>query len=324
MGTELEWSLRDVGDRIDRLIARVAHRLGEVAGLSVDGYSAALSGMSALPPNGQAQSLSLMPADAALQRVVGALDRLGSELDSGTGKLRAELLDALDASLSGAELDALGSRRSVRSPVAQARRVGEAVGLFLRRMFRFSRVLVRQPAVLVSRVRNSAMVRDVALLEGEQRYDPHHMRAEVLQLAPSPSHTAGLPYLLRRFFAPGALSDLGGSPVAADAAVESIQGAWQRFVEGEPVSILLSGPEGSGKSSVAQSTLRATRIPTLFAWSWDLAAGQKRSYHGLLVPQSVPSAWVVLMRWRRRYFANRSGCSCWTHSRNCFLGLLRG
>jgi hypothetical protein len=257
VASELEWSLRDVSDRIDRLIARVAHRLGEVAGLSVDGYGASLRGLKSLSPDGDSQGLPLMPADAALGRVVSALDRLGSELNTGTGRLRSELLDALDASLSGAEQDALGSRRTGRSPVAQARRAGEAAVTFLANLFRFARGVVRQPAVIVSRVRNSRLMRDLALLEGDQRFDPHHMRAEVLELAPALSHTSGLPYLLRRFFAPGALSDLGGSPVAADAAVEGIRGAWLRFVEGEPVSVLLSGPEGSGKSSVAQATLRS-------------------------------------------------------------------
>ncbi|MEC8022439.1 MAG: cation:proton antiporter [Myxococcota bacterium] len=256
VGSELEWTLRDISDRTDRLIARVAHRFGEVAGLAADGYSAAMRGLHSIDTAGEQQSLSMMPADAALGRVIRALDRLGSELNVGSGVLRTELLDALNATLSGAETDALGDSRVRRSRVAQVRRAGEALRQDIARIYSLARLLISQPAAVLARIRSSYMVRDLELLEGSLRLDPHHMRADVLLLSPTKEHIQDLPYLLRRFFSPGALSALGGTPVAAAQAVESIRDAWNRFTTGEPVSMLLSGPEGSGKSSVAQATLR--------------------------------------------------------------------
>ena len=262
---DVHW-LGDAREDAEVLIDRVTQRLGEISGIT--SYGLRLAG------DGDAAALALPAARDSLQRARRVADRLKEELSAGD----RSITDAMVAYTADAVASIRTAARTQGQLSATLAKHGDRLlrgsigSTLVRGGGRLGRALVGLPGWygrFQLRLVDSELARSARQRAGTERLDPRGMAAEVARLAVSAEQRSRMPYVLTRLFG-GTTSDL--APVGHDKQLEGLQSAWERFTAGRPTAVLMTGSDGSGRTSVARSALEEAAGRRLVVVSLDPTA----------------------------------------------------
>ncbi len=252
---ELYW-LNDAREAAEHVLNRAIQGLGEMAGVMVHRLATTLAEVDA--------------ADAPLARKRVILRRASRTLTDASVRVATVQAEMKAASEAVAE--------SIRSSIADSL---ERVGAHAERRRAGRGIPGRQRVRLALRAAGDALKRGVALsreglraagsfslealrLDGGSRrvrsrvdstLDPHAIAAAVQGLSVSREQQASVPYVLAQLFDTRAF-DIPQAPVGASRQIATIEASFQDFENGAPAAILVTGAEGSGKTSIVRMTLK--------------------------------------------------------------------
>jgi|GEM_PF-503578 len=252
---ELKWAYDDAGAQAERMIDRVAVRLGEVAGVITYGLRTAIKEIESSP--GQ------QVGEVGVEVTVGSLDRALKIVDGLSAEL-VETVESMPDSMGSLTHDAFETLRQRTLGVhgTEAPKAGSSWERVQRNLQTFWHDLgeayggLRRGIVeLYQSASQSAMARDARVRVGLEEVDEAAMARDVARFAVAKEQRAKLPYVLAKLFEGSAL-DTPQILAGAEKERLAIADAWARFLDGEPTSILVTGDSGSGKTSVAHVELR--------------------------------------------------------------------
>mgnify|MGYP002032877616 CR=1 FL=1 len=257
LARELEWAFDEADASSERLNDRVALRLGEVA--AVVAY-----GLETVSKELRGRGGFVGGVERAVQVSRGSLER--------AAKIAASVTDELEDSL-------LSTPETVRGVTHEAfmhtyqRALGETRGEIelarggaggrlravlqtgshlLASSWNHSAGFIRD---IITRITDSEVARDARVRVGIEKVSTAEIADDIQQFEPLPSQVNKLPYVLTKLFDPSAL-DTPQILVGAKTQRERLRQAYERYGGHNPVSILLTGAAGSGKTSVAHVVMR--------------------------------------------------------------------
>ena len=269
---ELAWGLSDAHRDAQHLVDVMAQRLGEVAGIVSYGLRAALSEVEKTPdvgpfsPSGDVLDL----ACGSLERAHRIVDALHLELTAGAAEISAGVVSETRDAVRHIERDTIGDETGDRGTarIASLRRSLTSVSDGIRAGLGSVKQL---PSRALRSVLTSEMAHDIRVRRGLYRPDPREIAADVRAVAVQAEQRAKVPFVLAKLFDSSTL-DTPHFPVGADPQINSLHGALDRYLEGRPTAVLMTGDEGVGKSSIARLALRNRAAAELIVVDLDSLA----------------------------------------------------
>ncbi|MFT5430980.1 MAG: Kef-type K+ transport system membrane component KefB, partial [Myxococcota bacterium] len=173
--SEFSWGLRDAEDSADRLIARLAQHLGEVAGVVTDVFTTALDVLDEEDP--RAPMMALRTARRGLVQAQRVMSSARREMDTEAQLIGDEVARALAAAVDGTLHDALGpgatDRTSTEAPTPRIARPRSEDVAALPALFGTITGALGAP---YRAVRGSEIVRDARRARGAELVGPADMR----------------------------------------------------------------------------------------------------------------------------------------------------
>lgn len=252
---EVVFGLNEARNESEQLIDRVSQRLAEVTGVVGYGLQSAISeARSASSAAAPMQAIEL--ARGSLERAERIVQALQVELVDGVQSVSAAVRDATGEAIRHIRRDALGETLG-QTRGRRLRRGIERKAAAAQDRFRhgWSR-LVRLPGRAYERVYGSNRARQERLRRGVDRIDPASMAASVAGFTVSGERVENLPYVLTKLFDPERGQDVPQLPVGAEPQIAALDRAWTRYSAGTPTAVLITGADGSGKSSITWMSLR--------------------------------------------------------------------
>lgn len=271
---ELKWAYDDAGTQAERMIDRVAVRLGEAAGVITYGLRTAITEITGEESANEGDSGAIGARSSTSPKrgvpqvgvdiTLGSLDRAIKIVDGLSAELQATV-ESMPESIASLTHDAFGTLRqralgeeqradssASASPLERARRsiqtawhdIGEGYA-----------GLRRGLTDLYGRFAMSTFARDARVRAGLEEVDEAAMAQDVDLFDVARSQRDKLPYVLAKLFEGSAL-DTPQILAGAERERAAIAEAWTRFRGGTPTAVLLTGDSGSGKTSVAHVVLR--------------------------------------------------------------------
>ena len=256
MERELAWGLEHAYRDARELIDMLAQRLGEVAGIVSYGLRLAAAEVRRVPDPQWRMSPEVSDiACGSLDRARRILDALHAELTAGVDQIVSGIHRQTRDAVRQIGRDALGHEEGERRTADAMRWLRRLASVVVSWTGHALARLVRLPQSIYRDAAGSGMARELRIRRGVHRVAPREMAADVAALGVGEQQRAKVPYVLAKLFDTSAL-DAADTPVGADTQIGELTRVLDRFAEGRPAAVLVTGPEGVGKSSVARATLR--------------------------------------------------------------------
>jgi Kef-type K+ transport system membrane component KefB len=257
LARELEWAFDEADASSERLNDRVALRLGEVA--AVVGYGLQTVSKE-LRAGGGLESSSVRTvrvAQGSLERAAkiasSVIEELEESLSSTPETVRSVTHEAFQHTYQRALGESKGDNEfSKTGVIGRFNKLIQLTNETLQKSWKKGRGFVED---IYRRIVDSDAARDARVRVGIEKVSTSEIANDIQRFEPLPTQVDKLPYVLTKLFDPAAL-DTPQILVGAKAQRQMLDDAYRRYQQGRPVTMLLTGSAGSGKTSVAHVVMR--------------------------------------------------------------------
>jgi Kef-type K+ transport system membrane component KefB len=278
---ELYW-LSDARDEAEHILNRAVQGLGEMAGIMVHRLSHTLAEVEVADATPGRRRVTLRRAARTLAEATERVASVQAEMESSSASvaesIRSSLADALARVASQADRPRAGRniqrrqrlRVAARASVAALSRAGRLAAHWARAVGSVGLDALRLDGGR-GRVRSRV---DAGL-------DPHAIAAAVRGLSVSHEQQASVPYVLAQLFDTRAF-DIPQAPVGALPQIATIEASFAGFEAGAPAAMLVTGAEGSGKTSIVRMTLKRVAPHPIVTVAIDALARTEAGFAGAI------------------------------------------
>jgi Kef-type K+ transport system membrane component KefB len=278
---ELYW-LNDARDEAEHVLNRAIQGLGEMAGVMAHRLATTLAEVDATDAPVARKRVILRRASRTLSDAGMRVATVQAEMEAASQavaeSIRSSIADSLERVGAHAERRRAGRGIQRRQRVRLALR---AVGEALRRGVTLAGEGVRAAG---------SFSLDALRLDGGTRrvrsrvdasLDPHAIAAAVQALSVNREQQASVPYVLAQLFDTRAF-DIPQAPVGASRQIAAIEASFQQFEGGAPAAMLVTGAEGSGKTSIVRMTLKRAAGRPIITVAIDALARTEAGFAGAI------------------------------------------
>ncbi|MCB9729765.1 MAG: cation:proton antiporter [Deltaproteobacteria bacterium] len=279
LAAELYW-LSDARDAAEHVLNRAIQGLGEMAGVMAHRLSHTLAEIELpeLPP--ARRRVTLRRAARELRQAAAQAGAIHQEMATSAAEVAQSIRTSLADALARVEAQASRPRagRSIqrqqrlRSAAAWVVSTSKRVGAFAAEGLQTAREFTRETLRIDGAGRRVRSRVDGGL-------DPHSIAASVDALSVSREQQAAVPYVLAQLFDTRAF-DIPQAPVGAATQIATIEAGFGHFVAGRPSAMLVTGAEGSGKTSIVRMTLKRIADRPLVTVAIDALARTEAGFAG--------------------------------------------
>lgn len=278
---ELYW-LSDARDEAEHILNRAIQGLGEMTGIMAHRLATTLTEVEASDAPVARKRMVLRRANRTLADAGARVATVQAEMKAASEAVAESIRSSIADSLT--RVGAHAERRRAGRGIQRRQRIRLALGAAgdgLRRVSALAREGLRA-------ARSFSL--EALRLEGSSRrvrsrvdstLDPHAIAAAVQALSVKREQQASVPYVLAQLFDTRAF-DLPQSPAGAGRQVATIEAGFQQFESGAPAAMLVTGAEGSGKTSIVRTTLKRAAGRPIITVAVDALARTEAGFAGAI------------------------------------------
>ncbi|MEZ4268306.1 MAG: cation:proton antiporter [Myxococcota bacterium] len=278
---ELYW-LSDARDEAEHVLNRAIQGLGEMAGVMAHRLATTLAEVETTDTPPARRRVILRRANRTLSDAGLRVATVQAEMEAASEAVAESIRSSIADSLSRVEAHA--ERRRAGRGIQRRQRIRlalEATGEALKRGVSLAHHGLRAAG--------SFSLGALRLDGGSKRVrsrvdaglDPHAIAAAVQVLSVSREQQASVPYVLAQLFDTRAF-DIPQAPVGADTQIATIEASHRSFEGGAPSAMLVTGAEGSGKTSIVRMTLKRVTGGPIVTVAVDALARTEAGFAGAI------------------------------------------
>jgi Kef-type K+ transport system membrane component KefB len=257
LARELEWAFDEADASSERLNDRVALRLGEVAAVVAYGLQTVSKELRAGGGLESSNARTLGVAQGSLVRAAKIASSVTKELEESLSSTPDTVRSVTHEAFQHTYQRALGESKDTtgfakRGTLGKVNKLLLFTNATLQKSWKKGLGFVED---IYRRIIDSDAARDARVRVGIEKVSTSEISTDIQRFEPLPSQVDKLPYVLTKLFDPAAL-DTPQILVGAKEQRQMLDAAYRRYQEGRPVTMLLTGSAGSGKTSVAHVVMR--------------------------------------------------------------------